>query len=182
VAAQVGDRVPDERPALESLDGNEARAAFGELEHLERFGELEELRDVIGEHLLGADRGIDRKILGRKDFGMRQVVARADARDPRRDIEHGRGELARDHVRLVALRHGQDHVGVARAGLLEHRGVRGVADDRSQVEPVLQLLEAFRVDVYYGDVVGFGNQAFRDGRPDLSRAKNDYSQRCRRLQ
>jgi hypothetical protein len=38
VRAQVRDRVADQRPALEGAHGNEAHAAFGELEDLERFG------------------------------------------------------------------------------------------------------------------------------------------------
>ena len=164
---------PDQRPAVEGAHRDEAHPAVGELEHLQRLGEFEQLGDVVADDLLGADRVVDREILGREDLGMRQVVGGADARDLGRDVEHRGGELARDHVGLVALRDGEQHVGVARAGLLQHRRVRGVAGHGAQIEAVLQAFQPGRVDVDDRDVVRFGDQVLGDRGADLSGAEYD---------
>src|SRR2546423_225157 len=47
VSAQMRNRVPDERTTVKCLYGNEADATFGELQHLQSFGKLEELGDIV---------------------------------------------------------------------------------------------------------------------------------------
>ena len=50
-------------------------------------------------------------------------------------------DLARDHVGLVRVGQCNDDVGIRSAGPLENLRVRGMADDGTNVEPVLQLAE-----------------------------------------
>ena len=144
-----------------------------ELENLQRLGNSSSF-DVVGEHLLGANRGIDGKVLRRENLGMGEVITGAYASDLGRNVEHRRGQLARDHVGLVALGDREDEIRIARAGLLENRGMGGVADEGSQIEPVLEGLQAVWGDVDHRDVVGFGNEIFRNRRSDLPRAEDDY--------
>ena len=98
---------------------------------------------------------------------------RADARDARRDVEDRVPHLAGDEVRLVARGHREEHVGVGRAGLGEHLGVRRVADDRAQVELVLQVLQALGAGVDDGDVVLLRDQALGHAGADLAGAEDE---------
>ena len=68
-------------------------------------------------------------------------------------------QLAGHEVSVVALRHGDDHVGIGGPGCAQYRRRRRIADHRSQVEPVLQLGESLPVVVDDRDVVFFGDQA-----------------------
>ncbi len=86
---------------------------------------------------------------------MRKIIGRAYAGDLVRDVEHGRGELASDHVGLVALGDRKDEIGVPRARLLKYRRMRGVAADGAKVEPVLESLQPLEVDIDNGDVICF---------------------------
>ncbi len=63
VRAQFADRLADQRPAVERAHRHQAHAAVGEFEHLQRLGELDQLDDVVGEHLLRADGEIHREVL-----------------------------------------------------------------------------------------------------------------------
>jgi hypothetical protein len=137
VLAQVLDLAPDQGPAVERAHGDQTHLAAGEFENLKRFRKLEQLHDVVAQNLLGADRVAHGEVLVGEDLRMRKVISGADAGDPGRDVEQGGGKLARHQVGLVALRHRQQQIGVARAGQLEHGRMGGVARDRPQIEPVL---------------------------------------------
>ncbi len=173
VTAQVLQLVSDERAAMEGAHRDEADLAVREFEHLQRLGELEQLGDIVANHLLGTDGMVHREILRREDLGVREIVRGADACDLGRDVEHGGGELARDHVDLVALRDREQHVRVSRAGLLQHRRLRGVAGHGPQIETVLQSLQPRGVDIDDGNVVCFGYEVLGDRGTDLPGAKND---------
>ena len=162
-------------PAVKRAHRREADLAVGKLQHLQRFGELQQLDDVIGEQLFRADRHIHREIFRRKNFRMRQIIGRADARDLGRAIEHGRGELARHHIGFITLRYREHQIRVRQSGLFEYGRMRGVTAHRADVEPVLQRAQALGVGIDDGDVVGFRGQVFGDRRTDLSRAQyNDF--------
>jgi hypothetical protein len=88
----------------------------GELQHLERLGELDQLADVVGDDLLGADGVIDGKVIVVKQLGMLGVVGRAQAGDARRDVEQRLGHPAGTQVGLVRLGDGDQQVGVLGAG------------------------------------------------------------------
>jgi hypothetical protein len=173
VLLDLADRLADQQAVAVRADGDQADRAVGELEHLQRLGELDELGDVVGDGLLGDDQVVDRERALADQLGVVLEVGAAHARDPRRDVEHLRGEVAGDEVGLVALRRRDQHVGVVGARVAQHRGLRGVAGDGAQVEPVLQLGEARRVGVDDGDVVLFRDEALGDRRADPSGAQDD---------
>ena len=59
VLRQVAQRMADERAAAIRARRDEAHFAVGELEHLQRAGEVDQLRDVVGHERGGADRDVD---------------------------------------------------------------------------------------------------------------------------
>jgi hypothetical protein len=168
--------VSDQRAAMESAHRDQAHLAAGELEHLQRLRELEELGDVIRDDLLRADRQVDGEIFRREDFRVGEIVSGTDARDLGRDIEHGGGELARHHVGFVALRDREQHVGITRSGLFEDRRMGRVSAHGAQVESVLKRLQPGGVRVDDRDVVRLGHQVFSHRRAHLPSAENDNLQ------
>src|SRR5688572_31216606 len=143
----------DERAAAIGARRDEPYFAVRELEHLQGTGEANQLGDVVGHERGGADGDVD----GYATWAEQRLVgdqrAGADARYSRRSLEQRQRDLAREHVDLVAARERDEHVGIARAGSLEHVGVRGVADDGADVEAVLQLAEHVGVAVDDRDFV-----------------------------
>ena len=164
---------------MKRADCDQAYLAVGKLEYLQRLRKFDQLDDVIGENLLGTYREIDREAVISEDFLMCKIVGGADAGDPGRRVKERRCQFARDEIGLIAARDGKNQVGIRGAGCGEHRRVRGVADDRAQIEAVLQLFQAHRIDVDDRDVIGFGTQAFGHRRSDLACAENDDFQSSR---
>ena len=182
VAADIHQFMADHRAAMKRAHRDETHLAAREFEHLQRFRKLDQLDNVIGDDLLGADRMIDREAVAREDLRMRQIVGRADARDAGGRIEEFRGELARHEIRFVAARDRENEVGVGCARLGQHQRVRGVAGDGAQIEPVLQHFQPRRLGVDDGDVIGFRTQGLGDGAADLSRAEyDDFQSRLNQL-
>ena len=164
---------PDERAAAICARRDEPHLAVGELEHLQRAGEADQLRDVVGDERGGADRDVDGDAARAEQGLVGDQRARADARDARRRAEQRQRDLAREHVDLVAARQRDQHVGVARAGALENVGIRGVADDGAHVEPVLQLAQDVGVAVDDRDFVGLlAREADRRRAADLAGAED----------
>jgi hypothetical protein len=159
-----------ERPALHRPHRHHRHAAAREIEDLQRLGELDQPRDRLGDDVLGADRVVDREALVGQELGAREDAARAHARDPRGHVEQHLAHLARRQVGLVGLRDRDQEVGVLDAGLDQRARMRREADDRAQVEPVLEVLESPRIDVDDGDVVLLGDEALGERRADLARA------------
>ena len=172
VLLQVLQRVTDQRPALEGAHRDQARPAVGELEHLQRFGKLDELGDIVGKDLLGTDGKIHAEAVRTEHALVGEVIGGPQAHDARGHVEQLLRQLARHQIRLVALRHRDHEVAVLDTRLHQHRGVRSAAEHRTKVQPVLQAAQSRPVDVHHGDVVGFGREAFGDGRADLARAED----------
>ena len=67
-----------------------------------------------------------------------------------------------------------EDVGVLRAGGLEDARVRAVADDRADVDAILQIAQQLVVDVDDRDFVGlFAREVMRRRAADLAGAEND---------
>ena len=137
VQPHVLDRLADQHAALEGAHRHHGDPAVGEAEDLQRLGKLDQAADVVGDDLLRTERVIDREIVRREQAGIFQEVPRAQPGDPRRHVEHGVRQLAGDQVGLVALRHGDQHVGVLGAGIAHHRRRRRIAEHRAQVKAIL---------------------------------------------
>ena len=82
-------------------------------------------------------------------------------------------DLAGEHVGLVTVGDGDDHLGVVGAGALEHVRVRGEAVDGANVQPLLQVGQMLGILVDNGDVVGFAGQVLGQRTAHLSRPQND---------
>ena len=81
------------------------------------------------------------------------------------------GDLAGHHVGLVGVGQCHNDVGVLRASTLEHIGIGGMADDRANVETVLQFTENVGPHVDDGDFVSLlSRQVVGRGRSDLTGA------------
>ncbi len=68
--------------------------------------------------------------------------------------KQGVGDLAGDHVELIAVGQRNDHVGIAGARPFQHVGVGSMADNGAHIEPVLQLAQRSRVDIDDRDLIG----------------------------
>ena len=63
-ARDLGQAVPHQRAAGDGAHRDQAHQAVGELQHLQRLGVLDELADVGGDALLGADHLVDGEAVG----------------------------------------------------------------------------------------------------------------------
>ena len=95
-------------------------------------------------------------ILVREQLRVTRVVGGADARDARRIlVEQGPHDLAGDHVHFVAVGQRDEDVGVLRARGFERARIRAVADQRADIDAILQVAQQFVVGVDDRDFVGF---------------------------
>ena len=104
---------------LIGANGNQTDPPPGKVEHLQRLRKLDQATDVFGNHLLGAQREINRKILRCQQAGIFEKIARTQPGNPRRHIENALRQLAVHQIGLVALRHSNDQVGIIRTGITQ---------------------------------------------------------------
>ena len=135
---ELTQRMTDEGTAVVGLHAHELHPSLGEIQHLQRPGGLDEPVDVLGDELLGADDEIDGEGVPREELAVPEIGRGAHARDLGRRAEDRPGDLACDHVRLVAAGHREHEVGVFRPGAGQHVGVRRVPVDRPDVEVILK--------------------------------------------
>ncbi len=173
VALDVLQFVAHQRAAVVGAHRHQPHLAVGEVEHLQGFGVLDQAPQGVGHFLFGADDVIDAEMLGQKAGFQPEEITGADARDAGGHIEQGGRDAARHQVGFVALRDRDQHVGVLGAGLLQDRGVRGMAAHGAQIEAVLQQRQPGGVEVDDGDVVVFRDQAFGQVGTDLAGAEDD---------
>ncbi len=173
MAAQVGDGVSHQGPALEGAHRHQAHQAVGELQDLQGLGEFDELDNIIGDDLLRADAEVHREVLGPQQFRVLGIVRRAQPGDLGGDVEKGLGGAAGAEVGLIALGDGDEQVRVLGPGLLEHRGQGGVAHHHPQVQAVRQPRQARDIGIDDGDLVGLGDQALGHRGADLTGAQDD---------
>ena len=79
------------------------------------------------------------------------------------------GDLAGDHVGLVAVGNGENQVGVLGAGLLQHVGMRRMPEYGTDVQMILQSSELLGVAIDDGDVVRLAGQDLGDRYAHLAR-------------
>ncbi|MCY1542526.1 hypothetical protein D9M68_782770 [compost metagenome] len=142
-------------------DRHDADAPFGELHHLQGLGELDQAVQVCGDAALRADQRVDAEAFFAHELGVLGELGRADAGDAAGDIEQLAGDLAGHHIGGIGGRTGDQQIGVGGAGSLQHRHLRAVAMDDTQVEVFLQVLKLDRVRIDDRDVVLFRHQVLR---------------------
>ena len=135
---------------------------------------MDQLLDVIGDQFLRADAKIHRDGRLLPEFLGGDVFGGTNTGDLRRNLEHRVGDLAGDHVHLVAVRQRDDHVGVVGTGAFQYVRPGGVAHDGAHVEPVLQISQYRRLGVDDRDFVGFfRGEVIRSSGSDLACAENE---------
>ena len=144
----------------------------GEIEDLQGLGVGDELGDVLGDDLFGADGYIDREVLHAEDLGPIEEIGGADAGDPGRGMEQRGGELAGHEIDLVPARHRQEQLGIHGPGAFQHRGVRGIATHGGEVVTVFQEFQARLVGIDDGDLGALRDQTLGDRRSDPSRPQD----------
>ena len=110
-----------------------------------------------------------------------QIGWRADPCHLVRGVEQGVGHLTGDHVGLVTVGDGDQHVGILSTRFAQHLGVGAVTVDHPQVKLVLQFAQAFAVGVDDGDVVVLPGQVLGQSAADLAGSQNDDLHRERLL-
>ena len=98
-----------------------------------------------------------------------QIGLRTNARDPGGHVEERMRDLAGRHVHFVVERHGDQHVGLLRAGQLQRIGMRAMADIAAHVERVADAANELRRGVDERNVVASPEPSFSRCRTDLSR-------------
>ena len=61
IDAGAAQRLPHQGAALVGFDAHQPHLAFGEIQHLQRAGMLDNALDVIGHQLLGTDQHVHRQ-------------------------------------------------------------------------------------------------------------------------
>ncbi len=174
VLAQLAQLVAHQRAAVIGAHRHQLHAAGGEVDHLQGAGVLDQPLDVVGDHLLRADDHVDGNgVFVEQLVRAAGVVGGADTGDFGGGAEQGVGHLAGDHVDLVGVGDGDQHVGVFGAGFLEHPGIAAHAEHGANVQTVPQFPQALAVDVDDGDVVAFPRQVLRQGAAHLAGTEND---------
>ena len=164
VVLKCRDALADEQAVAVRAHADQPHPAVGEVQHLRGTRIQDQLLDVLADQLLRADAHVDRhRVLGKQAF-RDHVVGGADARDLGWRVKQRVGDLAGDHVGFVAVGQRDDDIGIVGAGAAQDVGVRGVADDGADIEPVLQFAQHVRPGVDDGDFVGlFAGQVIGRG-------------------
>ena len=126
--------------------------------------------DHVDGHLLGAEQSAGHRL---------EVAMVAQPRDAPLHAEQGVGDLAGHHVDLVGAGDGDQHVGVAGPGALEHLRMGGVADDPAHVVALVDAPRLLGRVVDHRDV-DLARQMAGDGRADLPGAADDDPHQARR--
>ena len=158
---------------LAGLDRHQSHPPVGEIQHLEAAGVLQQPQNVLGDELLRTDADIDGQGTGGKEFRMFEETGGAYPRDAGGGMEEGIGDLAGDHVGLVAIGDCQDDMGVLGPGPLQHVGMGAMPQDGPKVEAVLEFPEYFGIAIHDRDVVGLARQVRRHGPAYLTTAQDD---------
>ena len=160
--------------------GHELQLAFREIQHLQGAGMLQKLLNLILHHPLGIDEHVDGHVFAAEELdggvavGRGEILVGTNARDLHRRLEQRVADLARHHVHFVAVRCGDQQVGVFRAGGQERIWPRGMAVNRLQVQPVLQFLQARAIGVHHRDIHGLAGQVNGQRPTRLPSAKDEY--------
>ena len=133
------------------------------------------LQRRLGHFLLGADDHVDGHVIGAEQVGVLriQIGLRAQPGDLARHRKHRMRDLAGDHVHLVGIGRGDDHVGIARACAFQHVGVAGKAGDPLHIQRFRRAADQVGIHVDHGHIILFARQVPRDLPADLARAADD---------
>ena len=125
---------------------------------------------VVSHHLLGADQYIDGdRFVGEQTLAG-QVRRGAYPGNFGRGAKQRMGDLAGDHIDLVAVGDGDQHIGVFTACLTQHNRVGTRPSDGADIEFSVQVAQFFGVGVNDSDVVFLAGEVFSQCAADLAGA------------
>ena len=166
-----------------SAHADQAHAAIGEIEHLQRAGILDQPHDVVGDELLGADRHVDGEgaVLVEEQLACACVKSAERMRAMRvasllnrvQAIWHA--TMFTSSLLVSATKMSASRAPAASSML----GLRAVADDRADVDAILQVAQQLVVDVDDGDFVRlFAREVIGRRAADLAGAEDDDFHGC----
>ena len=116
---------------------------------------------------------IDRKPTLAQQIRIGIEIGRAHARDPQRQIEQARRDLARHQIGFVHRGHRDQHVSILCTSGQQGAGQQAVAGNHLHIESFAQLGEPHRVLIDDRDVVVLRRQALGHRLTDPARAQDD---------
>ena len=172
---QLAKRRVQDRAILIELNAQKLGLAFKEHLGVEGRGRVQAAECRFCHFAFGADDDVDRQVIAPVEVGIDrgQIALGTQTGDLAGDVEDRMGHLAGDHVDLVRIGRGDDHVGIAGAGPLEHVGIACVARNALHIERVGGPAHEVGIVVDDGDIVAFAGQMPRDLPADLARAADD---------
>ena len=173
--AELPERRVDDRAVFLDLDAEQRRLSAEEQLGVEGGGGGEPAQHGERDFALGADDHVDRQVLAAVEVGIDRVEVglRPEAGDLARDVEDRMGHLAGDHVDLVGIGRGDDHVGVPGPCPLQHIRVGGKAGHPLHIQRLHGARDQVRVVVDHRHVVLLAGKMARDLPADLARAADD---------
>ena len=166
--------MPHQGSAVVGLDRHQAHLAIGEIEYLQGSRIFDQPHDVVGDQHLGADQHVHREGGGIEQLGIVEIALGAHPGDFGGSVKQGVGDLAGDHVSLVAVGYRQDHIRILGAGPHQDIRLSCMPFYRVQIEPVLQLHQERLVLIDYRNVIGFADQCVGHRAADLACAQDNY--------
>ena len=172
---QLAERRIHDRAAVLAAYRDHAQAAVAERQHVESAGQLQTAFDGMRDFDFRRNDQIDRQMIRAVKIrpGRLQIALIANARYLFGHAKYGMGDLAGDHIDLVRIGHGDDHVGILRAGLVEHVRQRCIPHQAPDFRCFQQLLHDLRIVIDHSDVIRLAGKLAGDARADLAGATND---------
>ena len=143
---------------------------------IEGCGGRKPLQGRIRHLFLRRDYNVDRHVIATIKIGIdcRQIGLAAQPRDLAVDAKDRMGHLTGDHVHLVRMGGGNDHLGIAGTGAVQHVGVACKAGDPLHIQRIGGAAHQIGVAVNDCDVVAFARKMAGNLPPDLPCAANDH--------
>ena len=179
---QLAQRRVDDGTIIGAAHAQQLYQAVGQGKAVERARRVKAPRNGPPHFDLGRDDHVDGHVVAAEKIrphGL-EIALVAHPRDLGRHFEQRMGDLAGHHVDFIGIGDGDDHIGVARPGGLEHVGVRGESFHGFDIHGIADLFDLLRRLVDDRNVVIFGDQVANNARPHLT-GSADYHLHAYRL-
>ena len=173
VFTQCLQTMPDKRAAGVSLGGHQLSPAIGKVQHLQCARVFNQTGNMLSDQGFGADQHVNRTMFALEQLRVLDIFRRTNAGNSCGRVVQSVRNLAGCHIDFITAGQRNDQIGVFYACTHQHLGVRGMPNDPSHVQPVLQDFHPVCIQVDNRDVVLLVGEAVGDGGPHLARAQYD---------
>jgi len=172
---QLAQRRVDHRAIVIQLDPQKLRLPVEKRLCVKGRRGRQPLQCRIGHLLFGADHNINRHVIAAIEIGIDriQIGLAAQTRDLARDGENRMGHLTGDHIHLVRMGRGDNHIGIARTGFVQNIGIACKSGDTLHIQRIGRLTHQRRIVVNDRDVVALAGQMTGNLPAHLSCTTND---------